>query len=178
MIGSRRFIERAWKLASKVSEKAEESKTLISLLHRSISKVSDDISNIRLNTAISTLMVFSNALEKELSISRASYEVFLRLLAPFAPHVTEELWRSLGNKFSVHTSPWPVALTELMQDDEMTIVVQVNGKVRGSFQAPQDSSKEIIEQRASNLDSVKKWIKGKEVLKTIVIPGKLVNFVV
>jgi len=178
MIGSRRFIERAWKLAGKVDKKVEESKTLTSLLHRSISKVSDDISNIRLNTAISTLMVFSNALEKESSISRASYEVFLRLLAPFAPHVTEELWRNLGNKSSVHISPWPIADTSLMQDDDVTIVVQVNGKVRGNFQVPQGASKEIIEQEASNLDSVKKWLEGKEVTKTIVIPGKLVNFVV
>lgn len=178
MIGSRRFIERIWKLAGRVDDIASEAKATVSLTHRTIAKVTDDISNIRLNTAISALMTLANALEKEPSITPLTYEIFLRLLAPFAPHVTEELWRGLGHKSSIHTASWPVADTSLMQDDEVTIVVQVNGKVRADFKVSRTATKEAIESQARALPDVEKWIAGKEVIKTIVVPGKLVSFVV
>jgi leucyl-tRNA synthetase/predicted alpha/beta hydrolase family esterase len=178
MIGSRRFIERVWKLGGRVDEIASESKATISLMHRTIAKVTDDISNVRLNTAVSALMTLANALEKEPSITRATYETYLRLLAPFAPHVAEEIWKNLKNKSSIHLAPWPVVDTFLMQDDEVTIVVQVNGKMRADFKVARTATRESIEAEARSLESVQKWIAGKEVIKTIVVPGKLVSFVV
>jgi len=178
MIGSRRFIERVWKLRDRVSDEASEAKAVTSLIHRTIAKVTDDISNIRLNTAISQLMVLANALEKESAVSPDSYETLLRLLAPFAPHMTEEIWRNLGNKSSIHLASWPIADAALMQDDEITIVVQVNGKVRADFKISRTATREVIESQARALPDVEKWITGKEVVKTIVVPGKLVSFVV
>ena len=178
MIGSRRFIERIWKLAGRADDIASESKATLSLMHRTIAKVTDDISNIRLNTAVSALMTLANALDREPSITRATYETYLRLLAPFAPHVTEEIWKNLKNKGSIHLATWPIADMGLCQDDEVTIVVQVNGKMRADFRVARTATKEVIESQARSLEAVQKWIAGKEVVKTIVVPGKLVSFVV
>jgi len=182
MIGSRRFIERVWKLASKVQSSKTgsqgQSQRLDTILNQTIQKVTDDISNIRLNTCVSQLMTLVNALEKEPVLSRGTYETFLKLLAPFAPHVTEELWRNLGNKSSIHTASWPVADATKMQDSEVTIVVQINGKVRADFKAVKGAAKEDIEKQARALDEVKRWIGTGEIAKVIVVPDKLVSIVV
>ncbi len=178
MIGSRRFVERVWRLRDKVDDIAHESRSTIALLHRTIAKVSDDIAHIRLNTAVSALMTLVNTCEREPSITRESYEVMLRLLAPFAPHMTEELWRALGNRSSIHRAPWPAANPALAEDDEVTIVAQVNGKVRAEFRMRKDASQETITMHAQSMPELVKWLDGKEVVKTIVVPGKLVNFVV
>jgi leucyl-tRNA synthetase len=123
-------------------------------------------------------MTLVNALEKEPVLSRGTYETFLKLLAPFAPHVTEELWRNLGNKSSIHTASWPVADATKMQDSEVTIVVQINGKVRADFKAAKGAAKEDIEKQARALDEVKRWIGTGEIAKVIVVPDKLVSIVV
>jgi leucyl-tRNA synthetase len=148
------------------------------VLHKTIKKVTDDIENMRFNTAISALMIAVNELEKSPSLTRKQYEMLLQLVAPFAPHITEELWAALGNKKSIHISEWPVCDLSLTVDDEVTIMVQVNGKIRGSFVVPVDTSKEVIEQSAKDLENVKKWLEGKNVIKVIVVPKKLVNIVV
>jgi len=178
MIGTRRFLERVWKLSEKVTAEATLSQGAETLLHKTIKKVSEDMSVLRHNTAVSSLMILSNAFEKETNISRKHFESFLKLLAPMAPHITEELWRTLGNKKSIHISEWPVADETKLIETDVTIMVQVNGKTRASFVAPKDASKEELEKTALALDEVKKWVGDKKPEKVIVVPGKLVSIVV
>jgi leucyl-tRNA synthetase len=180
--GVRRFIERVWKLHEKVvaqtDEKVGDFMLVNKIIHKAIKKVSDDIEVMRFNTAISTLMISVNELEKVQVIDGEQYGILLQLLAPFAPHVTEELWSSLGNKKSISCAPWPVYDPALAADEEATIIVQINGKMRGSFTVPTDSSQDELEKRAKAIPEALKWIEGKEVKKVIVVPNKLVNIVV
>ncbi|MEK7607677.1 MAG: leucine--tRNA ligase [Patescibacteria group bacterium] len=178
MIGSRRFLERVWKLRQKVHEKGTISKETEILLHKTIKKVTEDISSIHHNTAVSSMMILSNVFEKENTISKTHFEIFLKLLAPFAPHITEELWCDLGNKKSIHISGWPLADESKIAERSVTIVVQVNGKVRASFTAVRGTSKEGLEKTALDLPDVKKWIGDKKPKRIIVISDKLVSIVV
>ncbi len=186
--GVRRFIERVWKLREKVVSKQilrPQARTVFSellnidkVVHKTIKKVSDDIEAMRFNTAISALMITLNELEKFESIDQENYEKIIQLLAPFAPHVAEELWESLGNKSSISTAKWPEYNATLVVDNEATIIVQINGKMRGSFVAKYDSSKEDLEKIARVLPESVKWLEGKIVQKVIVVPNKLINIVV
>ncbi|MEN9621778.1 MAG: hypothetical protein RLZZ67_212 [Candidatus Parcubacteria bacterium] len=178
MIGTRRFLERVWKLAERVDTKGQLSKETETLLHKTIKKISEDMAVLKHNTAVSSLMILSNAFEKEAVLPKAEFESFLKLLAPLAPHITEEIWRNLGNKKSIHISEWPVADESKLVDATVTIMVQVNGKVRGSFTAGKDATKEELEKIALGLDEVKKWVGDKTPDKIIVVPGKLVSLVV
>ena len=177
IVGSRRFIERVWKLSSKV-DTGPTDPSVARILHKTIKKVSDDIVALRFNTAISTLMIAVNELEKAAQISRDNYETLLQLIAPFAPHVADELWSSLGNKKSIHISPWPKYDPKLAIDDEVTIIIQVNGKVRGSFKASVSVGREELENMARNEPEVQKWLANTTVKKVIVVPNRLVNIVV
>jgi leucyl-tRNA synthetase len=179
--GVRRFIERVWKLQEKVVIQDEKIKDYIlvnKLIHKAIKKVSDDIEAMRFNTAISTLMITMNELEKVEAIDDKQYGMLLQLLAPFAPHVAEELWASLGNKKSIHLEKWPTYDPTLAVDSEATIIVQINGKVRGSFTAPMNLPNEELEKLAKSSKEAEKWLTGKEIKKIIVVPNKLVNIVV
>jgi leucyl-tRNA synthetase len=178
MIGTRRFLERVWKLAEKVSSKGQLSKETETLFHKTIKKISEDMAVLKHNTAVSSLMILSNAFEKETTVPKVDFESFLKLLAPLAPHITEEIWRNLGNKKSIHLSEWPIADESKLVDATVTIMVQVNGKVRGSFTAGKDATKEELEKVALALDDVKKWVGDKTPDKVIVVPGKLVSLVV
>lgn len=186
MVGSRRFIERVWKMADNVSiskntlasESVYKNEGIDRSIHKAIKKVSEDIRDLRFNTAISTLMITANELEKEETLSRSTYETFLKLLAPFAPHVTDELWSQLGNKKSIHISDWPVYDPAKIVESEITIMVQVNGKTRGDFKAAPTAGKEDLEKTALGLPFVAKWLEGKAPKKVIVVPGRLVNIVV
>ena len=178
IMGSRRFLERVWKMEEKVDKAGALSKECEILLNKTIKKVTEDIAELRHNTAISSLMILSNELEKSEKVPRTAYEAFLKLLAPFAPHMAEEIWRKLGNKKSVHVASWPTFDPSKLVDASVTIVVQVNGKMRASFTAARGEKKEAIEALALSLDEVKRWMAGKELLKVIVIPDKLVSIVV
>ena len=196
MVGVRRFIEKVWRLSDKVASSKiqvtskEDSQLVIfnskldTILHKAIKKVTADIQVLGFNTAISTLMITVNEIEKVLAdnnpiqINRPQFEILLKLLAPFAPHVTEELWYSLGNKKSIHVSEWPICDEKLIIDDEIQIMVQVNGKVRASFKTNKDQSEAILESTAKEIPDVKKWLEGKEIKKVIVIKNKLVSIVV
>jgi len=176
--GVRRFIEKVWRLEGKVKRQKAKVKSTEVIIHKMIKKVTEDIEAMRFNTAISAMMIAVNELEKVESIDRKQYEIILQLLAPFAPHFTEELWNNLGNKKSIHIAPWPKFDSSLIIDDEVTIMVQVNGKVRGSFLIFANTEDAILEDKAKNLDEVKKWLDGKKVVKVIVVPKRLVNIVV
>ncbi len=179
LVGARRFLERVWRLQLKVkSEKLKVSNSRLELLlHRTIKKVSEDIEAMRFNTAVSALMILANAMEKEERLARSDFEVLLRLLAPFAPHISEELWMRLGKRRSIHSEPWPSFEPEKAEAETTTIVVQVNGKVRASFEAARGEAKEALEGAARALPAVGKWLEGGAALKTIVVPNRLVNFV-
>ncbi len=181
MVGSRRFIEKVWKLREKIDENGTTPTTNLAItksVHRAIKKVTDDIQGLRFNTAISALMIAINEIDANSSIAREHYESILKLLAPFAPHATEELWISLGNKKSIHVSTWPKYDPAQVIDTEITIIVQVNGKVRGSFVVATDCSNADLELKAKSLPETQKWIEGKKVVKVIVVPKRLVNIVV
>jgi leucyl-tRNA synthetase len=145
-------------------------------MHQTIDAVTGRIERFEFNTAISALMEFSNTLAE--AVSREGYETLLELLHPFAPHITEELWTMLGNEGLVLTSAWPVADPALMQEDTVVIAVQVNGKLRGQVEvsAPPDEAR-VMESVFAN-ERIRQWIAGKEVVKKIYVPGKLVNVVI
>ena len=147
------------------------------ILHRTIKKVTEDIESMRFNTAISCLMIAANEFEKADAIDRGTYESYLKLLAPFAPHATEELWISLGNKRSIHISEWPAYDPAFLVDDEATIILQVNGKTRGSFKVQAGAGKDELEKIARESPEARKWIEGKEIKRIVTVPGKLVNIV-
>ncbi|MES2314475.1 MAG: class I tRNA ligase family protein [Patescibacteria group bacterium] len=182
MVGPRRFIEKVWRLREKVIDlkmkSASSSPEADRVLHKTIKKVTVDINALSFNTAVSTLMISVNELEKATSLTRDQFEILLKLLAPFAPHVAEELWYSVGNKTSVHISSWPVYNEALVVDSEVQIIVQVNGKVRASFKAETGSTEAQLEAHAKEIPEVKKWIEGKGIKKVIVVKGKLVSIVV
>ncbi len=198
IVGTRRFIEKVWKLMEKVSVGESSLPTgpatkgeLLSprghmdmLIHKTIKKVSDDIEEMKFNTAISSLMIAVNELEKQTTISKDHYEIILKLLAPFAPHVSEELWSIVNknnkdkrNKGSILASQWPIFDPSKVIQTSTKIIVQVNGKVRGSFHAPPETDENSLKKTALALPEIVKWTEGKEPGKIIVILGKLVSIV-
>jgi leucyl-tRNA synthetase len=177
IIGVRRFIEKVWRLQEKVSE-TETSVEVETLLHKTVKKVGEDIESFDFNTAISSLMILSNLLEKQETVSKEVFEVFVKLLAPFAPHVTEELWSDLGNGNSIHTSEWPEFDESKLVDAEVVIAIQVNGKVRDEVKVSQGATEEDVLQVARELDTVSKWLEGKEEKKIIFVEDKILNIVV
>jgi leucyl-tRNA synthetase len=170
ILGSRRFIERVWKLKEKVGIDTA-SKHIESILHKTIQKVSQDIEMMHFNTAISSLMIALNEFEKEMVIPKSVYESFIQLIAPFAPHITEEIWTKMGKKESIHLSEWPEYDIKKIVADSKTIVIQLNGKTKGTIQVDGEVSDAELEQKA------KDFLKITEVKKVIVVPGKLVNIV-
>ncbi|KKW10862.1 MAG: Leucine-tRNA ligase [Parcubacteria group bacterium GW2011_GWA2_49_9] len=180
LVGARRFLERVWKLREKISSlKIKDGGLRIQpLLHQTIKKVGDDIEAFRFNTAVSSLMILLNALEKEESVSTETCKTVITLLAPFAPHLSEELWAHLGYKKSIHLEKWPEYDEKIAISSPITIIVQVNGKTRGSFITQRGDSEEQLKTSSFSLSSVQKWLEGKTVKKTIVVPDRLVNIVI
>jgi leucyl-tRNA synthetase len=175
ILGLRRFLERVNGLSGHVSE--DEPAEVTALLHKTIKKVGEDIENFKFNTAISAMMVFVNAAEKQ-GLSDSSYRTFLRLLAPFAPHLTEELWQTLRETESIHLAAFPEFDAALAKDETVTIGVQVNGKVRGEITIAPDASEEVAVDAARSAASLEKYLEGKEVSKVIYVPGRILNFIV
>ncbi len=173
VVGVRRFLERVWRTQILLQE--EDVPSLQTALHKAIKKVGDDASALKFNTAISALMVFMNAVEKEKAIGNRQWEILLKLLAPFAPHMTEELWHESGHQSSVHLEEWPTFDLALLVDNEITIAIQINGKTRGDVRVMADSSKEVIQEVARKVMGNR--LAGKTVARTIMVPGRLVNFV-
>jgi len=190
IIGTRRFLDKAWDMVSKVAAQSADAEIesvtgkAAVLLNKTIKKVDEDIRNFRFNTAVSTLMTFLNESAKmnmdELSGGGAKkyWQTFVQLLAPLAPHISEELWEMLGTNESVGKAAWPKFDPELVAEETFQLVVQVNGKVRGKVEAAQDISEAEAIKVAKAADNVGKWIAGKEVVKEIYVPGKIVNIVV
>ncbi len=185
--GCYRFLKRVWEIYQKLKIKnqklkIEEDKKLVAKLNKTVKKVTEDISQIKFNTAIAAMMEFVNDFEKSVesdkNLSVENAKKFLQILAPFAPFLTEEIWREIfGEKESIHLSSWPKA--EVVEDEEVVIPIQVNGKLRGTIKVKiQDiKTKSFIEQEALKDEKIKKYLEGKK-YKFIYVEGKVGNFVV
>ena len=148
------------------------------LLHRTIKKVTEDSESMQFNTAIAAMMEFVNAAYKEPTFSRPAAEALILMLAPYAPHLAEELWQRLGHQESLAYTPFPSFDPELAQVDAVILSVQVNGKLRGTLSLATDASKEAIILAAKELEAVQRQLDGKTLVKEIYVPGKIINFVV
>jgi len=178
--GLDRFVQRVWKKFSMVSAAKgfKDEPKVLSALHLAIKKVTEHVEHLQFNTAISTLMEFLNAVESTEQLSKATVQTFIRLLAPIAPHLAEELWEATAGKGLVIDQTWPTFDPELLKSDTMIIVVQINGKVRASMEVESDLPESAIVARAKELENVKKFLDGQELKKQIYVKGKLVSLVV
>ncbi len=148
------------------------------MMHASIKKVTLDLDHLAFNTAISQLMVFSNHLRTLDQVPRSALECLLILLNPFAPHIAEEMWSLLGHDQDLAYHEWPVHDESYLQRDMIKLAVQVNGKVRAQIEVEADADKETVLELALSQSSVKQHTDGKTIVKTIVVPGRIVNIVV
>lgn len=178
IIGSRRFLEKVWRLTKKVVTRPITSNALQKLLHKTIKKVTEDIDSFDFNTAISSMMIFVNEVERVGVISKEDFELFLCILAPFAPYITEEIWHDLGGEKSIHQMSWPLWDKNKIIDEDMKIVVQINGKVRAYVMAPLDMREEDIKEIVFSNTAVKDWIKNQEVKRVIYVKNRLMNIVI
>ena len=153
----------------------ETNKDTLKVLHETIFKVTESIEDLRFNVAISQMMILINHLQKVDSYSIDTAKALLQLLAPFAPHLAEELWENLGGQPSIVNEPWPQARKELLVAEEVTIVFQVNGKLRGEGRFPKEVDKETVLSAAKADPKVQSFLEGKDIVKEIYVPGKLVN---
>jgi leucyl-tRNA synthetase len=189
LVGMNRFLDRVWNLKSRIKneELRIKNEKLESLLHKTIKKVTEDIENLKFNTAISALMILLNEMSacggsaeggEKTNLSIIQYSKFLILLSPFTPHITEEIWEALGNKESIHLQKWPEYNPELAKEKEINLVIQINGKLRDQIKTSADISEADAKKLALESEKIKKWIAGKEVRKVIFVKGRLVNIVV
>ena len=179
VVGAKKFIDRVFRLYTednKVSD--EENKNLEKVYHQTVKKVTNDYEALCINTAISQMMIFINAVQKESVFPREYAEGFVKLLNPLCPHITEEIWERLGHNNTIAYEPWPTYDEEKTIDDTITIGVQVNGKLRGTIDIKKDAPKEEVEELAKANENVKKFTEGFEIVKVIVVPNKIVNIVV
>ena len=178
--GCSRFAEKVWRLFSntdKYSEKSNSDETT-RLLHQTIAKVTNDLDNMRFNTAISQMMIFSNHLQTLDHINKDTLKTFILLINPFMPHMAEEINEYMKAYESLSYAKWPDYNEDLAKEDLITVAIQVNGKLRGNIEVPHDIDDKTLKSNASDITSVNKYLEGKEIVKKIVVPGRLVNFVV
>ncbi|HEY0010360.1 MAG TPA: class I tRNA ligase family protein [Candidatus Paceibacterota bacterium] len=175
LVGSRRFLDRVWRASDRVQD--EHIPALEQPLHQAIQKVGDDILNFRFNTAISQMMIFLNALEAERAIGREQWSSFLRILAPFAPHITEELWERLGEAGSIHKASWPSFDARHLESDTVTIGVQIAGKTRGEITISHNASEAEAVAAALLVSKVRELFPGGQPSRVIYRPGRILNLI-
>ena len=175
--GCRRFLEKVWRLQEKVVDGAEYTPTLESLIHRTIKEVDSDIENVKYNTAVSKLMTLTNAFLEKDTITKKDYEVLLKLLNPFAPHMCEELNKEVLGADSLVFASWPKYDEAKTVDNTIEMAVQVNGKLRGTLKIARDSDAKVVQEAALALENVQNFVTGKEIKKIIVVPNRIVNIV-
>jgi len=183
ILGARRFVEKVWRLKSKIeNQKSVKSDEKIEkILHKTIKKVTEDIENFDFNTAISAMMILVNEIEGAMvndgKMAKKDFELFLKILSPFAPHVTEEIWRDFGRKNFLVLEKWPKFDIKKTQELEIKIMIQINGKVRASYQTHFGVKEDEVSSQARTLPEVEKWLINKEIKKVVFVPNKLINFV-
>jgi len=200
IVGARRFIEKVWKLQLKVANfinsqrnfrlqysvaaivggknlKYKINSKLEKLIHKTIKKVGEDIEAMKFNTAVSSLMILLNKIEKENEISKNIFKIFLIILAPFAPHITEELWKNIGNKRSILFEKWPKYDKEKIENDVISIAIQINGKVRASIEIANYENDDKVKEKALSNEKIKKWISDKSIKKVLYIKYKIISII-
>jgi len=179
LVGARKFLDRIYSLSEAVGSEPDKEE-IVSLLHKTIKKVGEDIESFKLNTAVSALMILVNKIfeQQEGKISRGNCKKLLIILSPFAPHLSEEIWESLGEEKSIFKESWPEFDPELARDKTIELVIQINGKVRDKMEASADIAEEEAKKQALEREKIKEWIKDKEIVKVIFVPGRLVNIVI
>ncbi len=178
--GCYRFLNRVWRNFNEKIGKTSPRELTIKL-HQTIKKVSEDMESLKFNTAVAAMMEFLNTWEESKTISKNEAEMFIKLMAPFAPHLAEEIWvEVLEQKFSVHQQPWPEYDPKLIKEENLTVIIQINGKLRSqlTISHQQSAIKSEVEELAGKDEKIIKWLSGREVKKVIFVPGKLINFVV
>ena len=179
VVGAKKFIDRVFRLYTEENKITDdENKNLEKIYHQTVKKVTNDYENLCINTAISQMMIFINAVNKEEKFPREYAEGFIKLLNPLCPHITEEIWERLGHDNTIAYEEWPKYDEEKTVEDNITIGVQVNGKLRGTIDIKKDAPKEEVEELAKSNENVKKFTDGLEIVKVIVVPNKIVNIVV
>ena len=176
--GCYKFLERVWKMQEFVTEDSEYSKDMEASMHKAIKKVTDDIEKMKFNTAIATLMSLVNDFNKLNRITKKEFETFLVLLNPIAPHITEEIWQNLGFESEIAHTTWPEFDESKVQENEIEIPVQINGKVKEVVKVAKDISNEDISKVVHDNENISKLLEGKAVIKEIYISGKIYNIVV
>lgn len=186
IVGIHRFLEKVWAISEKplsdidITGKLTDEKLISArkTFAQTVKKVTADTASLNFNTAISQMMIFINEISKLDSVPKAMWQDFVKILSPYAPHLGEELWQKLGNKESIAYVQWPVANEDFAKDEEKTIVVMINGKLRGKFKAEPGASDETLRSAAENNEDAKKFLEGKTIVKCVIVKDKLVNFVV
>lgn len=178
VVGTKRFLEKVWKIQEKISRQEIVNNKLNNLIHKTIKKVGEDIENFRFNTAVSALMILANEMDKQENIQITNFQILIILLSPFAPHLAEELWEKLGHKESIFKEEWPEYDSKMIKDEEVELVIQVNGKVRDKITVSADISEEKAKKIAVESEKIKKYIEKKEIKKIIFIKGKLISIVI
>ncbi len=182
--GVHRFLKRVWRMIVQEDgrlnflKEAEASVTVTTALAKTIKRVSEDTEQYRLNTAISAMMEFVNLVYKEAGLTQKQAENFILLLAPYAPHMAEELWQKFGYKNSLAHQAWPTFDPNLVGEEQLILPVMINGKTRGTFSVAKNASAEAVIALAKEQDFVKRYVAGKTIKKEIFVPGKILNFIV
>ena len=176
--GAKRFIERVYRLYEEGKVVDKPNLSLEKIYHQTVKKVTEDFSSLNFNTAISSMMIFINAVYKENFFPLEYATNFIKLISPICPYVGEELWYMLGHNNTISYEPWPSYDETKIIDEVFTLVVQVCGKVRGKVEVSTNLNEEEIKTKALSINNVKSYLEGKEIIKTIVIPKKLINIVV
>ena len=184
--GCYRFVNKLWSiivdengnLSTKIIDNDEKDKDTLFLHHQTIKKLGEDIENLRFNTAVSQLMIYCNHLQKCNTVSKKLIEELVIILSPFVPHIAEEFWSLLGHSQTISYQSWPQYSEDLIQLDEVTIAVQVNGKLRANINVSKDSNESDVISEAMLLENVKKFTSDGNIVKTIYVPNRLLNFVV
>ena len=177
--GVSRFLGKVWKLFSESPENKKSSPEILKALHKLNKKIDEDLEITKFNTTIAAFMEFVNlGLEKKKEVGREAIERFLILLSPFAPHLSEELWQKLGNEKSIFEEKWPKYDSKLIKEEMVTLVIQVNGKVRDKIEVEIDISEEKAKELAISQRKIKNWILDKKIKKVIFVKGKLINIVI
>ncbi|MBR1586112.1 MAG: leucine--tRNA ligase [Clostridia bacterium] len=176
--GCRKFLDRVWRLQEAVTPGDAFSDDLKVSMHQTIKKVGDDFEQMKFNTAIAQMMTLVNEINQKGSVTAGEYKTLLLLLSPVAPHICEEIWQQMGFGAPVYTQPWPQYDENCLVRDEVEIAVQINGKVKGKLMVPVTLGKEEAQETLPKLDSVQALIAGKQIVKCIYVPGRLLNLVV
>ena len=179
VVGSKKFLDRIWRLYTEENKVNEPNSNLEKIYNQTVKKVTEDYESLNFNTAISQMMIFVNAVYKEEKFPMEYQEGFIKLLNPLCPHITEEIWHEvLNHNNTLAYETWPTYDSTKLVEDTYTMIVQVNGKVRGKLEVSTGTTDDEMKQLAKEIDNVKTFVEGKEIVKEIVVPKKLVNIVV